>query len=518
MVRDLLQLIMTVLTVGLVGAAVVVPAILFIRESAPETPRQLSPPPVPTPVAHLPQMSPPGGPPAIPVLAYHDISEHGGPYTVTPRRFAEHMATLRAAGYATVGLREVRRLIDEGRAPDVRRPVLITFDDGPASLYTTADPILAQHGFQAVGFLITGSVPARGPSYYLSWDLAAKLVDTGRWTFGGHTHALHDYVPLPDGGTGPALINRLVVDGQIETFEAWRARVQADLDASVDAFVTGLGRLPAGFAYPFTARTHPSNDQRIPGEVGQLVADRFGLAFGGVLLEGGAVTEVTDPVEIPRIPVTADMTAQDVLAALDDARPTAPTAALAALRWDRADGACHVGTYRLRVGGPGYHRCKVLGDTSLWRDYTARIDVRGADRDVTALLAVRDGPAGRVEIVLGESLGRIRQRTAEGWQDLAPLTLEPAAVRRVEVIVSGVRLRVRVDDQLAAVRLSDTLASGAIGFGVASRAERGVGFTVHEVVEHRAPRLDEQAVPPSALPHGVPPVSPAPWGSKEASR
>jgi len=122
---------------------------------------------------------------AIPVLSYHDVSTRPGPRSVTPSMFANQMAALRRAGFHPVSLAQVRDLV-RGRKPQLpTRPVLLTFDDGIATVYTRADPILAVNHFQAVSFVVTSRLgDGRKPSYYLSWPQLRALSHSGRWEFG----------------------------------------------------------------------------------------------------------------------------------------------------------------------------------------------------------------------------------------------------------------------------------------------------------------------------------------------
>src|SRR2546425_771397 len=96
-----------------------------------------------------------------PVLCYHRI---GGPLelgmTRVPRAvFARQMRALAEAGWRTLTLAEFADTLlgprTTHRAP---RTVLLTFDDGYASLADHAYPLLAELGFTATTFLITDHV------------------------------------------------------------------------------------------------------------------------------------------------------------------------------------------------------------------------------------------------------------------------------------------------------------------------------------------------------------------------
>ncbi len=97
----------------------------------------------------------------VPILMYHYVRATdprdplGWGLSVTPAAFAAQMDWLQAAGYHPVDIADLRAYL-EGNAVLPSRPVVLSFDDGYADLYTTAYPILRAHGFKAVAYLISG--------------------------------------------------------------------------------------------------------------------------------------------------------------------------------------------------------------------------------------------------------------------------------------------------------------------------------------------------------------------------
>jgi peptidoglycan/xylan/chitin deacetylase (PgdA/CDA1 family) len=79
-------------------------------------------------------------------------------YTVTRERFARHMAILSAAGVRASTLEEFLR----GDADDARPRVLVTFDDGYASVLSDAAPLMAARGFGGVCFVVSDRVGMEG--------------------------------------------------------------------------------------------------------------------------------------------------------------------------------------------------------------------------------------------------------------------------------------------------------------------------------------------------------------------
>jgi peptidoglycan/xylan/chitin deacetylase (PgdA/CDA1 family) len=101
----------------------------------------------------------------LPILMYHYIrtppsikSDYiGYKLSVSPADFTTQMDWLSQHGFHPVDFNDVRAYFD-GRQPLPSNPIVITFDDGYADLYTTAYPILAAHGFKAVAYIVSGFV------------------------------------------------------------------------------------------------------------------------------------------------------------------------------------------------------------------------------------------------------------------------------------------------------------------------------------------------------------------------
>jgi peptidoglycan/xylan/chitin deacetylase (PgdA/CDA1 family) len=90
----------------------------------------------------------------IPILTYHKISARGevGINTVHPRKFEVQMRYLKDAGYSAITFNDIKN----NNIPD--KPIIITFDDGYASVHETALPILHALKFRAVVFIISGYI------------------------------------------------------------------------------------------------------------------------------------------------------------------------------------------------------------------------------------------------------------------------------------------------------------------------------------------------------------------------
>lgn len=96
------------------------------------------------------------------VLMYHAVEQslpHADDedYTVTRERFARQLGIIAAAGSRASTLEDFLR-----GAPSADARVLLTFDDGYASVLTVAAPLLASRGFAGICFVVSDRVGQQG--------------------------------------------------------------------------------------------------------------------------------------------------------------------------------------------------------------------------------------------------------------------------------------------------------------------------------------------------------------------
>lgn len=136
-------------------------------------------------------------PEAIPVLMYHGIAAEPGDdvWTVSTEEFRRQIADLKAAGYRTLLPNDLAGAY-RWKFWLPRKPILITFDDGLLSVKTEAEPILRDAGFQAISYVITGSIadtPAERLKYRsydcLTWAEVKEMLARGTIAFGIHSHS-----------------------------------------------------------------------------------------------------------------------------------------------------------------------------------------------------------------------------------------------------------------------------------------------------------------------------------------
>jgi peptidoglycan/xylan/chitin deacetylase (PgdA/CDA1 family) len=117
----------------------------------------------------------------VPILLYHGIVEKTparDKYCVSCASFRAQLVELHAAGCTPVQVRHV------ASANPAKHPVAISFDDGLASDYHSAFPLLAEHGLTATFFVNTANVGCAG---FLSWQEMREMQRAGM-SFQSHGH------------------------------------------------------------------------------------------------------------------------------------------------------------------------------------------------------------------------------------------------------------------------------------------------------------------------------------------
>lgn len=147
----------------------------------------------------------------VPILMYHNLTNDPSAVTsmtITGERFQEDMEYLEYNGYTPLLSADLIN-IRAGKEAMPERPVMITFDDGYRSNYDIAYPILQKTGMKAVIALIGKSIRANDNTeanrFFLKWDEAAEMADSGLVELASHTYNLHN--PQYGGLTAPDGIN-----------------------------------------------------------------------------------------------------------------------------------------------------------------------------------------------------------------------------------------------------------------------------------------------------------------------
>jgi peptidoglycan/xylan/chitin deacetylase (PgdA/CDA1 family) len=178
----------------------------------------------------------------LPALMYHSVSAIGGPLrdlAVPPKRLAEQLGALTAAGYRLVGLSEALDLLAAGSTD---RLVAVTFDDGYRNFLTEAVPALDQAGARATLYASVGHL-----GHHADW--------LGRWSpdFG----RMLTWAELAEvAAAGVEIGNHSLIHHPLDVLPA--AQLRDEVVRSHDELEQRLGAEVRSFAYP-----HGYNARRV---------------------------------------------------------------------------------------------------------------------------------------------------------------------------------------------------------------------------------------------------------------
>jgi peptidoglycan/xylan/chitin deacetylase (PgdA/CDA1 family) len=223
--------------------------------------------------------------PAVPILLYHHVTtapKRGGKPAlyVNAALFRQQVAALADAGYEGVTLDQVWSTW-HGGDPLPAHPIVFSFDDGYASAYRTALPVLRARGWTGVLNLI---VHNRYPEP-ISTTQVRGLLSAG-WELDGHSLTHPDLTKIG------------------------RAQLIAEVGDSRSQLMARYG-VPVNFmAYPYG---------HVNAQVAQVVREAGYL--GATTTKGGLASPTTDPERLPRVIVGPHTSGPSLVAKLATLTP-----------------------------------------------------------------------------------------------------------------------------------------------------------------------------------------------------
>jgi peptidoglycan/xylan/chitin deacetylase (PgdA/CDA1 family) len=231
----------------------------------------------------------------VPILVYHVINPQppgsGAPPAlyVPPQEFASQMQALKADGWHAVTLDQVEANWTRGASLGSGKPIVITFDNGYASQYTNALPMLKGLGWVGVEDLqLTGLSPA-------------------------------------DGGLTDTQIRGLVAAGwELDTQGISHADLTTlDSAALTNEVATGRQMLRTRYGVPGDWFSYPSGDYN-PTVIAAVQAAGY---VGATTVNAGWASPQQDRFRLPRLVVVAGTSPTQLLAQIASARSTTATPA-----------------------------------------------------------------------------------------------------------------------------------------------------------------------------------------------
>lgn len=127
----------------------------------------------------------------VPILIYHNIRpDYKGEslwqkqYSITPDMLDQQLAYLHDQGYTVISMDQLSGFIRTGTTSPLKKPVVLTFDDGWESQFQYAFPLLKKYGYTATFYVYTKAIDAYPGN--MTWDELRALQAAGM-TIGDHT-------------------------------------------------------------------------------------------------------------------------------------------------------------------------------------------------------------------------------------------------------------------------------------------------------------------------------------------
>lgn len=247
------------------------------------------------------------------ILSYHEISEKSETldttYAVSPANFEAQIQWFIKNGYHFIDVDAVLQYRKNGKPlPD--KAVLMTFDDGYASVYDNAFPIIKKYKVPIVIALVGSWLEARDMAdfnghmiprdKFLSQMHLKEMVKSGLVEIASHTHSLHKGIAgNPQGSMQPAVRTRqwFAHTQKYEDEASYQKRVYNDLLKNNTFLEKYTGQKPRIIVWPYG---HYNIEVR-------KIAEKLGMPIG-LTLDDGSNTRTTPLWGLRRILVEQKMT------------------------------------------------------------------------------------------------------------------------------------------------------------------------------------------------------------------
>ena len=196
-------------------------------------------------------------------IMYHRFDENKYPSTnIRMNDFKKHLEIIEENKISFINPKDFEKEIRNNK---LKRKILLTIDDGFASFYRNAWPILKEKKIPFILFISTREV---GAFNYMNWDQIREISKEGFVEIGNHSHT-HEYL----------------VDENSDL-------ILKDIKKSISIFKSELGKNSYFFSYPFGE--YSLEFKEIIKSLG------FKYAFGQ---HSGVIDESKDFYELPRYPI-----------------------------------------------------------------------------------------------------------------------------------------------------------------------------------------------------------------------
>jgi len=203
------------------------------------------------------------------VLCYHNILDDPlkdpEKYTLSTAELVQHFAWLKEHNYKVISVDDLMSA-KAGKSALPDKAVLLTFDDGYESFYTTVYPLLKVFKYPAVLGLVGSwlqlkpgeKAPYNGHNYdsaaFLTLQQIQEIASSGLVEIASHSYDLHrGMLSNPQGNLLPAMVTR-VYDAEKNTREndvEYLSRINSDLSKNSNFIKQITGKRPRVMVWPY---------------------------------------------------------------------------------------------------------------------------------------------------------------------------------------------------------------------------------------------------------------------------
>ncbi|NNG80483.1 poly-beta-1,6-N-acetyl-D-glucosamine N-deacetylase PgaB [Acinetobacter sp. ANC 5378] len=270
-------------------------------------------------IPHLAWSQKPAHNPTLTVIGYHEIINTENAlipeYAVSTTQFQQHIDWLKKNGFHFINVDQLIR-VHQGKYSLPTKPVLLTVDDGYASFYQNAYPIVKANKIPVV-LAVVGSwlEPKEDQSIdfsgeqiqrndMLSWSELKEMQDSGLVEIASHSYNLHrGIVGNPQGNLEPAAVTRLY-DAKSASYEDdshYQQRISNDLKQNNQLLIAHGLKSPRVMVWPYGH--YNMQTVKIAKQLGMPVA---------ISLDDGADSAKSSLGQLNRILIEGNMTTTDL--------------------------------------------------------------------------------------------------------------------------------------------------------------------------------------------------------------
>ncbi len=225
----------------------------------------------------------------LPILLYHNIQDtypiEDDKLHISPDNFRKHMITLKNNGFNTITFNDYYNYV-ANNIDLPNNPIIITFDDGYASNYKYAYPVLKNLNMKATIFIVTGRVGQKFDIVYphFTWEEANEMYESGLIDIQSHSNWHYDLTELDE------------IEIMLEMRQS-RYIIEKELNKSCNVF-----------AYPYGLFNSTIQD----------IAKKAGYHLMAAVGDKGVNKKSTSLMALKRLTVSGTMTSYDLIKMIAD--------------------------------------------------------------------------------------------------------------------------------------------------------------------------------------------------------